>query len=483
MAVADYQPATGASTDGRSPGTGTPGAGSGGAWDSYRRRVADVQRQYHAIPAGSPVRLAKKTSNLFRPRARNSGPRLDVSGFDGVIEVDARNRWADVQGMTTYEHLVDALLPYGLMPLVVPELKTITLGGAVTGLGIESSSFRNGMPHESVLEMDILTGGGEVVTAAPDGPHRDLFYGFPNSYGSLGYALRLRIQLEDVHPYVHLRHLRFRDVPSLIEALQAVCDAGDHDGERVDFVDGTVFSPAECYLTLGGWSDTAPHTSDYTWRDIYYRSIQSRREDWLTVRDYLWRWDTDWFWCSRAFLAQKPLVRRLAGRRLLCSDTYWKLMAFEGRHHWKARLDSFRGRPPREDVVQDVELPVEKLEEFLAGFQREVPISPFWLCPLRQRDRNATWELYRLDPDRLYVNVGFWSSVPLSPGMDPAHHNRWVEDEVDRLGGRKSLYSTAFYDEERFWQLYNGPAYSRLKSRYDPERRLHDLYAKCVDAR
>ena len=46
--------------------------------------------------------------------------------------------------MTTYEDLVDATLPHGLMPLVVPQLKTITLGGAVTGLGIESTSFRNG---------------------------------------------------------------------------------------------------------------------------------------------------------------------------------------------------------------------------------------------------------------------------------------------------------------------------------------------------
>ena len=92
--------------------------------------------------------------------------------------------------MTTYEDLVDATLPHGLMPLVVPQLKTITLGGAVTGLGIESSSFRNGLPHESVLEMEILTGDGEVVAATPDGEHADLFHGFPNSYGTLGYALR-----------------------------------------------------------------------------------------------------------------------------------------------------------------------------------------------------------------------------------------------------------------------------------------------------
>ena len=175
------------------------------------RHQAAVERltaSYQRIPPGAPVRLAKRTSNLFRPRSETDQPGLDVSGLDGVIAVDPVARTADVQGMCTYEHLVEATLAHGLMPLVVPQLRTITLGGAVTGLGIESSSFRNGLPHESVLEMDVLTGSGEVVTCAPDGPHADLFTAFPNSYGSLGYATRLRIELEPVAPRVRLRHVR-----------------------------------------------------------------------------------------------------------------------------------------------------------------------------------------------------------------------------------------------------------------------------------
>jgi FAD/FMN-containing dehydrogenase len=456
-----------------------PTSADSGAWVAYRARVERLKAQYAAIPAGDPVRLAKKTSNLFRPRTRATTPGLDVKAFDGVVNVDPAARTADVQGMTTYEHLVDATLPYGLMPLVVPELKTITLGGAITGLGIESSSFRNGMPHESVIELDILTGAGQVVTASRE-EHADLFFGFPNSYGTLGYALRAKIELEPVHPYVHLRHVPFTDFDALTETLAAVCASRQYDGEAVDFVDGCVFSPDECYLTLASWCDDAPATSDYTRAGIYYRSIQNRRQDWLTVRDYLWRWDTDWFWCSRAFGAQRPWVRRLVGPRFLRSNVYWRILALEERFGAKAAIDRRRGLPDRENVIQDVELPLDRLAEFVADFQREVPISPFWLCPLRQRDPTASWELYRLDPATLYVNVGFWSSVPLQPGMDRAHHNRWVEDEVDRLGGRKSLYSTVFYQEDRFWELYNGPAYRDLKQRYDPAGRLLDLYAKCV---
>lgn len=453
------------------------------AHDAYRRHAATLAADYARLPPGAPVRLAKRTSNLFRSRARTSVPGLDVSAFSDVISIDPVGRSADVGAMTTYERLVDATLAHGLMPCVVPQLKTITVGGAVTGLGIESSSWRNGLVHESVQEIDILTGDGRIITARPDNEHRALFFGFPNSYGTLGYALRVRIELEAARPYVHLRHLRFDTVDELAGAVHKLCGSGAHEGEPVAFIDGTVFGPEESYLTLGSWSDSAPRLSDYTHTEIYYRSLQTGHEDWLSARDYLWRWDTDWFWCSRAFGAQRPWVRRLVGPRFLRSSVYWKMAAFEERYHAKATLDRWRGLPARESVIQDIEIPVGRLAEFLADFDRNLEIAPLWLCPLRQRDATLAWDLYRLDPDQLYVNVGLWSTVALAPGMEPTHHNRWVEDEVDRLGGRKSLYSTSCYDEATFWRLYNGPVYRELKGTYDPSGRLLDLFAKCVQAR
>ena len=437
---------------------------------AYDLAVTRLRGQLAALPPGAPVRLAKPTSNLFRGRAPATH-RLDVSAFSGVISTEPG--FAEVLGMTTYEALVDATLATGQLPLVVPQLKTITLGGAVAGVGIESSSFRNGTPHESVVEMDVLTGDGRVVTCSRE-QNADLFYGFPNSYGTLGYALRLRIELEPVKPFVHLRHVACSSVAEAAEVMRSA---------QADFVDGTWFSPDEVYVTLGTYADQAPPVSDYTGMEIYYRSIQSKREDWLTVRDYIWRWDTDWFWCSRALGVQNPRIRRWIPRRYLRSDVWWKLVAFERTHHWKASLDRRRGLPDREDVIQDVEVPIDRLAEFMDVFAREIPIEPVWFCPLRQRSSEDVWELYRLDPHTLYVNVGFWSSVALEPGEDPTTHNRLIEELVDSLDGRKSLYSSSYYDREHFWRLYNGPVYEVLKKTYDPDGRLLDLYEKCVEAR
>ncbi len=458
----------------------------------FAAHEAGVERllaSYRAIPRDADVRLAKKTSNLFRARAKNTAPGLDVSGLTKVIAVDPEARTADVAGMTTYEDLVATTLPYGLAPLVVPQLKTITLGGAVTGLGIESTSFRNGLPHESVLEIDILTGSGEIITATPDNEHADLFRGFPNSYGTLGYSTRLKIELEPVPPYVALRHLRFHDLGDLEAAMGRIVADRAHDGERVDYLDGVVFTADESYLVLGRQTDEPGPVSDYTGMDIYYRSIQhdgpAPKRDRLTIHDYLWRWDTDWFWCSRAFGTQNPRIRRFWPRQYRRSSFYWKLIALDHKYDIGDKLEARKGNPPRERVVQDIEVPIERTAEFMHWFLREIPIEPIWLCPLRLRDTDREqgdrpWPLYPLEPKRTYVNVGFWSAVPTVPGQPEGAANRAIERKVSELDGHKSLYSDAYYGQDEFAALYGGHTYTELKERYDPQHRLLDLYSKAV---
>jgi len=456
-------------------------------WEHHRVGVGALLRSYDAIPAGDPVRLRKRTSNLFRDRAR-ARHGLDVSGLGGVIEVDPVTRTAQVQGMCTYERLVEATLPHRLIPLVVPQLRTITLGGAVTGLGIESTSFRNGLPHESVTEMDVFTGAGEIVTTRPG---EELFDAFPNSYGSLGYATRLRIELEPVRSHVALRHVRFTDPGVLAKVVAEIVDTGTWDDERVDGLDGVGFAPDEQYLTLARWTEpdaSAGRASDYTGQQVYYRSLQQRESDLLTTHDYLWRWDTDWFWCSRAFGAQHPVVRRVWPRRWRRSDVYGRLVALDARLGVSGRLDRRAGRPAAERVVQDVEVPVERLAEFLTWFDGEVGMRPVWLCPLRlRRDAGPAgskpWPTYPLASGTTYVNVGFWGNVPVGPRAAEAPTNRAIEERVQALGGHKSLYSEAFYDEQTFDRLYDGPHLAAVKRRHDPDDRLTSLYDKVVRRR
>ncbi len=432
-----------------------------------QRLVQQIRAQTHDI------RLNKQTSNLFRDR--DSGPerRLDVSAFNHVIKVDGDNDWVAVEGMTTYQDLVDAALTRCVMPTVVPQLKSITIGGAVAGIGIESTSFRHGLVHENVLEMEVLTGNGDIVTCTADNEYQDLYFGFPNSYGTLGYALKLKVRTIPVKRFVKLQHLQYHDT-----------NAYFHDVDRwikkdIDFLDGTAFSPTELYLSIGTFIDEAPFTSDYTFENIYYRSIRDKRIDYLTIHDYIWRWDTDWFWCSKNVFAQHPLMRRIYGRSRLNSVFYTKLMRWNARYRvtqYARRLAGIYG----ETVIQDVDIPIQRASEFLEYFDREIGIRPVWVCPFTAADTNRKFQLYTTDPEMVYVNFGFWDVVRGRAKRPEGFFNRKVEDKVEELGGLKSLYSDSFYTRDKFWRLYNKPAYDRLKSKYDSAGRLKDLYQKCV---
>jgi len=416
------------------------------------------------------VRLRKHTSNLFRPRARADRVILDGTALEHVIAIDGVARTAEVEGMTTYADLVDATLPHGLAPAVVPELKSITVGGATTGLGIDSSAFRYGLVHETVDEFDVLTADGRVLRCSV-AEHADLYHGFPNSYGSLGYATRLTVRLIPVAAFVHLRHERFVETERFFAAIGAECAK-----PTCDYLDGVCFGPDDFVLTRATMvGSLAPGTavSDYKWMRQYWRSLRARAEDCLTIRDYLWRWDTDWFWCSRNVGAHLAPVRMVAGPRFLSSVTYQKIMRAGQRNPLQALQ---RLRPRRESVIQDVDIPLAKAASFLVQFHAQIGIAPVWVCPFKvATDR---FPLFCLRADTPYINFGFWDTVR-SEEPD-GHYNAIVERLVAGHDGKKSLYSRSTYDEQTFWSIYDRRSYDALKRAYDPTGRFPGLYEKAV---
>ena len=71
-------------------------------------------------------------------------------------------------------------------------------------------------------------------------------------------------------------------------------------------------------------------------------------------------------------------------------------------------------------------------------------------------------------------------SDPQSWAGTPGLTNRLIEHKVTDLGGHKSLYSDAYYEPDHFAELYGGVTYALLKTRYDPDSRLLNLYDKAV---
>ncbi len=438
--------------------------------ESYQQRKQRLMQEMREAAAGEAIALDKKTSNLFRHYGTQAKRKLNVRDFNHVLQVNKEEGWIEVEGMTQYYDLVKEALKYDVMPTVVPQLRSITIGGATVGVGIEATSFKYGLVHETIQEVDILLSSGEVITATPTNEYKDIFFGIPNSYGTLGYILKLKVKAIPVKKYVHVQHIRYNSYAQLVEGIKKFSQ-----DSTIDFLDGVIFSGQEMYLSMGKFTNEAPYTSDYTYQNIYYRSIRKNTEDYLTTHDYIWRWDTDWFWCSKNLYMQNPIVRRLVGKERLNSVFYTKIMRWNAKWKVSEKIEKLFGRHS-ESVIQDVDIPIQNVEEYLHFFAKEIGISPVWVCPIKRYDGSANFSLFPMEANVLHVNIGFWDVVPLPEEKPEGYLNKKVEAEVGQLHGIKSLYSSVFYDENTFWKIYNKETYNVLKTKYDSGRKLPNLY-------
>lgn len=440
--------------------------------ENYQLKKQGIIEEVQKNLSQGTFALKKKTSNLFRDRKCSRSKKLDVKHFNTVLSIDPANLIAEMEAMITYEDLVNETLKYNCLPPVVPELKTITVGGALVGLGIESSSFRYGLVHETILEVEVLIGDGTVLTCTPENEHRDLFFALPNSYGTLGYALKIKMKLIPAKKFIRLTNLRFNDSKVFFDKINELCLLKTHS-----FIDGVIFNKNEMYIILGDFTDEAPYVSDYTYMSSYYQSIRKKETNYLTVYDYIWRWDADWFWCSKHFGMNYSILRLLFGKFMLRSAVYWKIMHFASSNSLIKSLSRLFAKPS-ESVIQDVLIPVGNAPQFLEFFQRMIGITPIWICPFHFYHPDRQYPLFTLDPTLLYMDFGFWDIVPSDRPQGIL--NRTIEQKAVEMNGYKSLYSDSYYTEEEFWQIHSKSAFETLKEKYDPKRSFKDLFAKCV---
>jgi FAD/FMN-containing dehydrogenase len=436
--------------------------------DTFKARRDRLTAALAARPG--PIRLKKRTSsNLFRYVPRGGSGTLDLADFDHVLDVDRSARTAEVEGLATFEAIVDHTLPHGLVPLITPELKHITIGGATVGIGIESNGFRHGFVHDGLIEAEVLLPDGRIVVCTADNEHAELFRALPNSYGTLGYILRARIRLMPAAAFVRLSTRAFSDSGAYFEAMRAATERAD-----VDFLESLIFGRDRLYLTLCRFVEHAPATADIVRENIFYRLIAREGDIYLKTKDYLFRYDPDWFW-NIPETAPYQLFRRLAPASLRNSGFY--------KRYIQAKHRMLRLLPPRpqneEPLIQDWELPWGRAEEFLRYALDQVDLDgkPWIATPIKALSSPT---LYPVQPGALYYNLGCYCHVKKHPSEGDYTYTRLLDRKCFDLGGIKMLYSSTFLDEAEFDRIYNGAGYRAVKRIYDPAGALGTLYQKCV---
>ena len=428
--------------------------------ERHERKVARVAEQLRRRTSKAPLSRQKRVVSHRVPKVhdkRYTDEKIDVRDFDEIIEIDAERRLCIAEPGVPFCRVVDETLPLGLVPIVVPELKTITIGGAVAGCSIESMSFRYGGFHDTCLEYEIITAKGDVLTCTPDNGHSLIFQMMHGSFGTVGILSRLTFRLIPAKPFVHLRHETHTSIDSYLASIWSHFERRD-----VDFMDGIIHSPSRLVLCVGDFVDSAPYTNRYDWLNVYYQSTATRSEDYLKTPHYFYRYDKG---VTRVF--PTSFLGRLLVGKFLSSAVIFRLAE---KFRWLLLSDD------RPDVTVDTFLPFSRLKEFLAWYAKDFGHFPLWVVPYA-RVHDYEWISDRfwakLD-DRLMIDIAIYGMKQ----RGDTNFYRLMEEKLQELNGLKTLISYNYYQESEFWQIFNRKNYETVKAITDPDNIFRNLYEK-----
>jgi len=430
---------------------------------THDQKVSRIIKQLKERKSTNPVSLKKKSVSHEVPKPgdkRYSDEKIDVSDLNEILNIDSEKRICIAEPGVTFVDLVKATLKHGLVPITVPELKTITIGGAVAGCSIESMSFKHGGFHDTCLEYEVITAKGEVLTCTPDNKNKLIFQMMHGTFGTLGIISKLKFKLVPAKQFVKVAYEKYDNVEDYKKAIWRRFKNKD-----CDFMDGIIHSPTEYVLSIGNFVDDAPYTHSYDWMRIYYKSTAKRKEDYLKTPDYFFRYD-------KGVTTAKPksfLGRLLFGKFIGSAE----LLRIAEKLHWLIPSSKI-------PITVDVFIPFSKVSEFLKWYEKEFKHFPLWCVPYKvvhDYEWISTDFLKKIE-DKLVIDLAIYGMKR----KDKKHYYKIMEDKLYELGGLKTLISNNYYSEDDFWKTWNKENYYKVKKRTDPNNIFRDIYAKMCRA-
>jgi FAD/FMN-containing dehydrogenase len=415
---------------------------------------------------GQSIKLKKDAVSHFVPNPHDKRaklPKISIEGLNEILEIDVKNKTCTAEPGITFCDLVEALKPYNLIPYTVPELKTITIGGAISGCSIESMSYKYGGFHDSCLEYEIITGTGEIITCTPE-TQSNIFHMIHGSYGTLGIISKIKFKLIPSKPFVKMDYITFSDFDAFWAHIQKTCTENS-----CDFIDAIIHSPTEFVVCQGNMVDNAPQVSNYEWLNIYYKSTRELKEDYLKLEDYLFRYDTECHWLTKTvpLMETKP-ARLILGKLILGSTNLIK---------WSKRLRNIMKLKRRPEVVVDVFIPKHNFKTFWNWYRDDYSFYPLWIVPYNAHP-GYPWvddDYAKNTGEPFYIDCAVYGKKNCERKKD---YSEILEKKTIELNGIKTLISRNHFDKETFWSVYNKKNYYNVKNTTDPNNLFQDIYTK-----
>ena len=155
-----------------------------------------------------------------------AGVVVDMATLATVHEINPTN--ALVDGGTRWLDLLTQSIPQGLTPPILVDFLELTVGGTLSLGGIGSQAFRFGPQVDNVLELQVVTGKGELVSCSPT-QNTELFNAARSGLGQFGIIVRARVRLIPAPPNARLYHAFYSSLPDFLSDLEKLIDDGRFD--------------------------------------------------------------------------------------------------------------------------------------------------------------------------------------------------------------------------------------------------------------
>jgi cytokinin dehydrogenase len=153
----------------------------------------------------------------------DGGVLIDTSSLRTIHEIDEAGETATVDAGVVWRQLVEATVPRGLVPRVLTNNLNVAISGTLSMAGLGVASFRYGTQADNVVELQVVTGTGEIVTCSRE-ENQELFDVVRCGLSQFGLITRAKVRLRRCKPNVRKYYLLYDDLGALMDDVQKVMD-------------------------------------------------------------------------------------------------------------------------------------------------------------------------------------------------------------------------------------------------------------------
>jgi len=193
---------------------------------------AAVARCHDAAEVATVVRFCRQHRIPIAPRSMGHtqsgqsltpGVLVDTTAMNRVLSIDESAGWADCEAGVVWRDLVIASTRRGLIPPVLTNNLSVTVSGTTSVAGLGVASFRSGTQADNALEIECVTGDGEIHVCSRE-VEPELFDMIRCGLGQIAIMTRVRTRLRKVEPMVRMYTLVYDDLGKWMDDAAKVLD-------------------------------------------------------------------------------------------------------------------------------------------------------------------------------------------------------------------------------------------------------------------